>query len=199
MSATERPSGLRGFEIRFQCVEPGLSVGRNLAASVDKKRPKAGREGPPEGHRAGPYGNRRARSPRALRGNRRSAIPGDLTFACHETTRQPVVQHCAGALILNEKLGRPNWRIRFAATLGLFDPSRLHLEAPVVDSFEAFVRMPREARDTEGIGEPGGAIPFDRVKKSAHAGFAAGAGGSCISAIDTRSTEACGPVGVELT
>jgi len=141
MSATERPSGLRGFEIRFQCVEPGLSVGRNLAASVDKKRPKAGREGPPEGHRAGPYGNRRARSPRALRGNRRSAIPGDLTFACHETTRQPVVQHCAGALILNEKLGRPNWRIRFAATLGLFDPSRLHLEAPVVDSVEAFVRI----------------------------------------------------------
>ena len=28
-------------------------------------------------------------------------------------------QHCAGALILHKKLGRPNWRIPFAGTLGL--------------------------------------------------------------------------------
>jgi hypothetical protein len=67
----------------------------------------------------------------------------DLTFLCHETTRLPEdqQQHCAGALILHEKLGRPNWRIRFAANLGLFDPSRLHLEAPVVDSVADFVRI----------------------------------------------------------
>jgi hypothetical protein len=57
----------------------------------------------------------------------------DETFPCHETTHEKLQdeQHCAGALILHEKLGRPNWRIRFAAQLGLFDPSRLHLEAPV--------------------------------------------------------------------
>jgi hypothetical protein len=34
-------------------------------------------------------------------------------------------------LILHEKLGRPNWRSPFAGTLDLFDPRRLHLEAPV--------------------------------------------------------------------
>ena len=61
---------------------------------------------------------------------------------CHETTGDPGdTQHCAGALIFHEKLGRPNWRIRFAALLGLFDPSRLHLNAPVVDTVADFVRI----------------------------------------------------------
>jgi hypothetical protein len=65
----------------------------------------------------------------------------DLTFACHGTTRQPVLQHCAGALILHEKLRRPNWRIRFAAFLGLYDPARLHMDAPIVDTVEEFVAI----------------------------------------------------------
>jgi Family of unknown function (DUF6283) len=67
----------------------------------------------------------------------------DLTFICHETKRLPEdrQQHCAGALILHEKLGRPNWRIRLAAFLGLFDPSRLHLDAPVVDTIADFIRI----------------------------------------------------------
>jgi hypothetical protein len=65
----------------------------------------------------------------------------DLTFSCHETSGHSVVQHCAGALILHEKLGRPNWRIRFAHALGLFDPSCLHLDTPVVDSVAEFIRV----------------------------------------------------------
>ena len=65
----------------------------------------------------------------------------DLTFSCHETMKQPATSHCAGALILHEKLGRPNWRIRFAHQLGLFAPSRLHLDAPVVDSVAEFIRV----------------------------------------------------------
>ena len=65
---------------------------------------------------------------------------GDLTFACHNTLRKNQ-QHCAGALILHEKAGRPNWRIRFAALLGLFDPAQLHMEAPVYDTVADFVRV----------------------------------------------------------
>jgi len=42
-----------------------------------------------------------------------------------------VPQHCAGALILHKKLGRPNWRIPFAGTLGLLYARRLHLDARV--------------------------------------------------------------------
>ena len=74
-----------------------------------------------------PFGVRRARCekiPTALFGR-------DLTFTCHETTEQPVPQHCAGALILHKKLGRPNWRIPFAGTLGLLYARRLHLDARV--------------------------------------------------------------------
>lgn len=67
----------------------------------------------------------------------------DLTFICHETLDLAEHQHCAGALILHEKLGRPNWRIRFAAQLGLFDPARLHIEAPVVDTVAGFLSVNR--------------------------------------------------------
>jgi hypothetical protein len=86
------------------------------------------------------------RPPFGLRRERCTQIAGDLfkrnrTFICHETAHDSKYQHCAGALILHEKLGRPNWLIRLAATLGLFDRSRLHLEAPVVDTAADFVRL----------------------------------------------------------
>jgi hypothetical protein len=85
-----------------------------------------------------PFGLRRARCEEIAAGLFRQ----DATFICHETTKAPgTEQHCAGALILHEKLGRPNWRIRFAARLGLFEPQRLHLEAPVVDSVAEFIRI----------------------------------------------------------
>jgi hypothetical protein len=64
------------------------------------------------------------------------------TFICHKTKDdRRNQQHCAGALILHEKLGQPNWRIRFAAHLGLLDRSRLDLDAPVVDAIADFVRI----------------------------------------------------------
>ena len=49
-------------------------------------------------------------------------------------------QHCAGALILHEKAGRPNWRIRLAQLLGLYNPDRLDLTAPVFDTEAQFVK-----------------------------------------------------------
>jgi len=71
----------------------------------------------------------------------------DLTFTCHKTTGvmgndAPAHQHCAGALVMMQKSGRlfDNWRIRFAAFLGLFKPERLNMNAPVYDSPETFVQ-----------------------------------------------------------
>jgi hypothetical protein len=85
-----------------------------------------------------PFGLRRARCEEIAA----ALFEHDLTFLCHETKDEPEKhQHCAGALILHEKLGRPNWRIRCAAMLGLFDPDRLHLDAPVVDNVADFVRI----------------------------------------------------------
>ena len=60
-----------------------------------------------------PFGVRRARREKIAA----ALFRRDLTFTCHETTEQPVPQHCARALILHETLGRPNWRIPFAGTL----------------------------------------------------------------------------------
>jgi len=53
----------------------------------------------------------------------------DLWF--DDDGRPDSTQHCAGALILHEKLGRPNWRIPFAGALGLCYARRLKLDAPV--------------------------------------------------------------------
>jgi hypothetical protein len=70
----------------------------------------------------------------------------DRTFCCHKTVRRwPVEeQHCAGALILHERLGKPNWRIRFAHALGLYDPARLDMLAPVVRSIAEFLVQTHE-------------------------------------------------------
>jgi len=70
------------------------------------------------------------------------------TFTCHKTTVAssesedggmrdgPKAQHCAGALILLEKLERPNQMMRICERLGLYDRHKLVMGAPVFDSFE---------------------------------------------------------------
>jgi len=45
-------------------------------------------------------------------------------------------QHCAGALILLEKLEQPHQMMLISERLGLYDPNDLDLEAPVFDSWE---------------------------------------------------------------
>lgn len=67
---------------------------------------------------------------------------GGMTFACHETTTfdeeagydaeyRPTgeEQHCAGALILIERLGTPHQMVQIADRLGLYDPDKMHPSA----------------------------------------------------------------------
>jgi hypothetical protein len=78
---------------------------------------------------------------------------GDQTFSCHKTTSHddedcedyaesdthiPTSdeQHCAGAMILLEKLEQPNQMMRIAERVGLYDRTKLDMEAPVYDSLE---------------------------------------------------------------
>ena len=75
------------------------------------------------------------------------------TFACHETTsatkEQPrakdgtfaprVEQHCAGALILMMKSDHLGCLQQVASRLGWLDLDRLKLDAPVFDTFQAFI------------------------------------------------------------
>lgn len=74
-------------------------------------------------------------------------------FPCHKTTRvsdgddddceggscyTPSGKeiHCAGALILLEKLKRPSQMMRISERLGMYDRRKLDMAAPVFDSFE---------------------------------------------------------------
>lgn len=73
-------------------------------------------------------------------------------FSCHETLEEDCwhdddegnetyspsgeEEHCAGALILLEKLGRPSQMMRISERLRMYDRRRLDMNAPVFDSFE---------------------------------------------------------------
>jgi hypothetical protein len=76
-------------------------------------------------------------------------------FPCHETTkhddegeyvRAENETHCAGALILLEKLARPSQMMRIAERLRLYDRRRLNMKAPVFQTFKAMIRAQKEGR-----------------------------------------------------
>lgn len=65
-------------------------------------------------------------------------------FPCHKTTttndegehvRTDNETHCAGALILLEKIDRPSQMMRIARQLKIYDPAKLDMSAPVFGSF----------------------------------------------------------------
>lgn len=78
------------------------------------------------------------------------------TFTCHETltrdgegelTHAKDSAHCAGALILLEKLQRPSQAMRIAERFRLYDRTKLDMDAPVYVSFRAMARaQTREGR-----------------------------------------------------
>lgn len=70
-------------------------------------------------------------------------------FPCHETTEHddegehlPTSKevHCAGALILLEKLEQPSQMMRIAERLRMYDARQLDMDAPVFESFEDMVK-----------------------------------------------------------
>lgn len=71
-------------------------------------------------------------------------------FACHETTAPDddeggdlVVtegsKHCAGFLILLEKMERPNQMMRICERIGMYDHRKLKMDSPVFDTAAEFV------------------------------------------------------------
>ena len=81
----------------------------------------------------------------ALTGGRWREIQDTLVreqghFPCHKTVDYsddgagkvtPKSQHCAGALIVLERIGKPNQWMRIAERLGLYDRTKLKMDAPV--------------------------------------------------------------------
>lgn len=71
------------------------------------------------------------------------------SFPCHKTTSHDdegdyvlgqKEEHCAGALILLEKLELPNQMMRISERLGFYDRFKLNMNAPVFDSGAEFIR-----------------------------------------------------------
>jgi len=66
-------------------------------------------------------------------------------FCCHKTGQvsedgeaiEPTEksQHCAGALIMLEKMERPHQMMRICERLGMYDRTKLDMKAPVFSSF----------------------------------------------------------------
>ena len=68
-------------------------------------------------------------------------------FSCHKTVDYEESKpdeyeqaHCAGALILREKLGQPSLVMRLAHQIGLYAPEKLDMESPVYASWEDMKR-----------------------------------------------------------
>lgn len=84
----------------------------------------------------------------ALRDGRVREIEESLVrgeFPCHKTTTYDEdgdlhatakSQHCAGALILLEKLNQPSQMMRISERVGMYDRSKLDMGAPVYDDFD---------------------------------------------------------------
>lgn len=51
--------------------------------------------------------------------------------------------HCAGALIFNEKRGQPHQMARICSRIGMYDPSKLDMKAPVGTKPADFKRSAR--------------------------------------------------------
>lgn len=127
-----------------------------------------------------------------------TSIARGATFPCHETTenddedagRVAVAgsQACAGAMIAMEKSAQPNQMMRVAGRLGMFDPTRLDLGAPVVGSLAAFVRH-HQGLDADGS-EP---EPCSIVEMGceAPAGFMEGGTAVPNTEIEEGMTEPC--------
>lgn len=80
-----------------------------------------------------------------------------VEFPCHKTTKHDengeYIQdfkseheiHCAGALILLEKLDRPSQMMRICERIGMYDRRKLDMDAPVFDSFHQMAKaQPRK-------------------------------------------------------
>lgn len=88
-------------------------------------------------------------------------VQGGSEFYCHETTveiddedggtmgRGPDTKVCAGSLILAEKSGGVTQVMRISERLGMYDPSRLDMSAPVSENWQEWVARFREGDEPD--------------------------------------------------
>lgn len=83
----------------------------------------------------------------------REIVDSGAQFQCHATVdyadtdddgnghaNTPNAQHCAGALIMLEHMGRPHQMMRICERIGMYDRTKLNMAAPVFRSATSFIR-----------------------------------------------------------
>lgn len=70
-----------------------------------------------------------------------SALLNDQTFTCHDDIDLPSLKrnHCVGAMILLEKLDKPNQMMRISERLGGYDRTKLTGHDEVFKTFRSFI------------------------------------------------------------
>lgn len=77
-----------------------------------------------------------------------NALVCGQSFACHKTTihdddgesvRHDGEMHCAGAMIMLEKMGLPNQIMRIGERIGMYDAQAISMDAPVFPTAQAMV------------------------------------------------------------
>ena len=73
---------------------------------------------------------------------------GDGSFTCHSTYySEAVSEHCVGAMLILEKIHRPNQWMRIAGRLGIYKPGGLEGASEVYDTFHEWQQA---QSDTQG-------------------------------------------------
>lgn len=103
---------------------------------------------------------RRSRAEQIVKG---LSDPNGGEFPCHETmpwTDSPIAKAkvCAGSILTTERDQGPNQMHRISYRVNAYDPSIMNRDAPVFDSFEAFVehhgaRAPKARKLADKIDE----------------------------------------------
>lgn len=90
-----------------------------------------------------------------------SMIRHDQTFQCHQTIdysecgedgdgmieHTANAQHCAGALIVLERMKLPNQMMRIAERIGSYDRRKLNRRAPVFKTMAEFIAAQKDRRN----------------------------------------------------
>lgn len=80
----------------------------------------------------------------------RAIYDKDGTFTCHNHAhslgldKEKPEQHCAGAMIILEKMDKPNQLMRIGGRLGYYNPSQLVNREVVYDSLYEFIDSHKE-------------------------------------------------------
>lgn len=146
-----------------------------------------------------------------LRPERAKQFADDLAngsgFNCHKTvdfgdpaSDEPVqivkdqTNWCAGALITMEKSGIQNQQVKIAGRLGLYDPTRLDMDAPVYPSLSAWVASYRDEDQVQTVEIDGELVEFEHCGVVAEdcedpAGYMSGGG-----AMENSDPGTCNPL-----